>query len=185
MGKYMTCPCIVYSIGSRLSWQDEVTRFYFKERPRLRFSAIRWWISFQDLTDLYGWPGNVALSYPMCYNPGRRSSYQQEAYQMSVTTLAQVASLLTEPFVRTGVYASPEQALKHIILDYIERQIAWAEAELWSYEHKHQHTFAEWTESLSERATITDEDDWMEWEAVLDMLDGWRQIKAKVEQSSV
>ncbi len=104
---------------------------------------------------------------------------------MSVTTLAQVASLLTEPFVRTGVYASPEQALKHIILDYIERQIAWAEAELWSYEHKHQHTFAEWTESLSERATITDEDDWMEWEAVLDMLDGWRQIKAKVEQSSV
>jgi len=104
---------------------------------------------------------------------------------MSVNTFTQVAFLLTEPFVRTGIYASPEQALKHIVLDYIERQIAWAEAEIRRYEQKYQLAFAEWTESLSGRATITDEDDWMEWEATIDMLDGWRQTEAEVEQSSV
>ncbi len=104
---------------------------------------------------------------------------------MSANTLTQAAFFLTEPFVRTGIYASSEQALKHIVLDYIERQIAWAEAELQRYEQKYQHTFAEWTESLSGWATITDEDDWMEWEATIDMLDGWRQNKAEVEQSSV
>jgi hypothetical protein len=104
---------------------------------------------------------------------------------MSATTLAQVTSLLTQPFVRTGIYASPEQALKHIILDYIERQIAWAEAERRRYEQKYQCTFSEWSKSLSGQATISDEDDWMEWEAILDMLEGWRQIKAEVEQSSV
>ena len=104
---------------------------------------------------------------------------------MSATTLTQVTSLLTQPFVRTGIYASPEQALKHIILDYIERQIAWAEAERRRYEQKYQSTFAEWSRSLSGQATITDEDDWMEWEAILDMLDGWRRIKAEVELSSV
>jgi hypothetical protein len=104
---------------------------------------------------------------------------------MSATTLTQIAYLLTEPLVSTGIYATPEQALKHIVLDYIERQIAWAEAEIGRYEQKYQQTFAEWTESLSGQATITDEDDWMEWEATLDMLDGWRQIKAKVEQSNV
>lgn len=103
----------------------------------------------------------------------------------TATTLTQVAFLLTEPFVRTGVYSSPELALKHIILDYVERQIAWARAELRRYEQKHRQTFAEWTESLSGQATIADEDDWMEWEATLDMLHGWRQVKAKVEQSSV
>lgn len=94
-------------------------------------------------------------------------------------------SLLTEPFVRTGIYGSPEQALKHIILDYIERQIAWAEAELRRYEHKYQHTFAGWTESLVGQASITAEDDWMEWEATLDMLEGWRQITATIEKSYV
>ncbi len=104
---------------------------------------------------------------------------------MSVATLTQTAFLLTEPFVSTGIYASPEQALRHIILDYIERQIAWAKAELQHYEQKYNRTFAEWTESLSGQATIADEDDWMEWEATLDMLDGWRQIKASVEQSNV
>jgi hypothetical protein len=104
---------------------------------------------------------------------------------MSVTTLNQATFLLTEPFVRTGIYASAAQALKHIVLDYVERQIAWAEAELERYEQKHQCTFAEWSKSLSGQATITDEDDWMEWEATHDMLDGWRQIKAEVEQSRV
>lgn len=100
----------------------------------------------------------------------------------TATTLTQVASLLTEPFVRTGIYASP---LKYIILDYIERQIAWAEAGIRRYEQKYQQTFAEWTEVLSGQATIADEDDWMEWEATLDMLDGWRRVEATVEQSSV
>jgi hypothetical protein len=93
--------------------------------------------------------------------------------------------MLTEPFVRTGIYASSEQALKHIILDYIERQIAWAEAEIQRYEQEYQQTFAERTESLSGQATIAEEDDWMEWEATIDMLEGWRQIKVQVDQSSV
>ncbi len=104
---------------------------------------------------------------------------------MSVTTLAQTATLLIEPFVRTGVYASHAQALKHIILDYVNHQIAWAEAQLGRYEQKYQRPFAEWTRSLSGQAAIAEEDDWMEWEATLDMLSGWRQIKAEVEQSVV
>jgi hypothetical protein len=104
---------------------------------------------------------------------------------MPVTTLTQATSLLTEPFVRIGVYASPAQALKHIILDYLEHQIACAEAELGRYEQKYQRSFAEWSESLPGQATIADEDDWMEWEATLDMLSGWQQVKAEVEQSIV
>jgi hypothetical protein len=91
---------------------------------------------------------------------------------MSATSLSQVAAILTEPFAQTGIYASPEQALKHIILDYIERQIAWAEAEIQRYEQKHQQTFSEWTESLLGQASIAEEDDWMEWEATIDMLEG-------------
>jgi hypothetical protein len=109
----------------------------------------------------------------------------QGGYRMSATTLTQAARLLTEPFVRTGVYASPEQALKHIILDYVERQIDWAEAEIRRYEQKYRCTFTEWTEALSGRASVAEEDDWMEWEATIDMLDGWRRIKARVEQSNV
>jgi hypothetical protein len=100
---------------------------------------------------------------------------------MSTATLTQVASFLAEPLVRTGLYASPEQALKHSILDYIERQLAQAEANRAHYEQKYQRTFAEWSASLVGQATLAEEDDWMEWEATLDMVQGWQQVKAKVE----
>ena len=100
-------------------------------------------------------------------------------------TLVPVTLMLTEPFVRIGIYSTPEQALKHIILDYIERQIARVEAQIRHYEQKHRRTFAEWTRELVERATIADEDEWMEWEAALDMLEGWRQVKRLIEQSDV
>ncbi|MGC9396215.1 MAG: hypothetical protein ACP5J4_15335 [Anaerolineae bacterium] len=97
-------------------------------------------------------------------------------------TLDRVTSILTEPFVRTGVYSSPEQALKHIFLDYIQRQINWAKVELRRYEQRHGETFEEWTQALSGKATIAEEDEWMEWEATQDMLAGWQQIKTEIEQ---
>jgi len=104
---------------------------------------------------------------------------------MSATALTQATVLLTQPFVRSGIYASPEQALKHIVLDYIDRQLAWAQAERRRYERKYHCAFAEWSKSLSGKATIADEDDWMEWEAILDMLDSWQKIKTEAHQSSV
>jgi hypothetical protein len=104
---------------------------------------------------------------------------------MSSTAIDQVIPILTEPLVRTSLYPSPEQALKSIILDYVDRQMTQIEAELKRYEQKYQLTFAEWSESLSGRASIADEDDWLDWEANLDMLDSWRQIKSDIEQSDV
>lgn len=104
---------------------------------------------------------------------------------MSTKTLTQAATVLTEPFVRTGLYDSSEKALKHIILAYLDQQITWAESHLRRYERKHQQTFEAWTEALAGRATVAEEDEWMEWEATRDMLEGWRQIKAQVEESRV
>ena len=104
---------------------------------------------------------------------------------MSTAILNQVANWLAEPFVRTGVYPNAEQALKHIFLDYIQRQIAWAEVAVQRYEQKHGAPFATWTRAIAGKATIADEDEWMEWEAVLDMLAGWRQIQAEIEQNYV
>jgi hypothetical protein len=104
---------------------------------------------------------------------------------MSNVTLTQAISLLTEPFVRAGLYTSPEQALKRIIIDHIERQIAWAEAQVHRYEQKYKRTFTEWSKSLAGQASVADEDDWMEWEAALDMLESWQQVKIQVEQSNV
>ena len=103
---------------------------------------------------------------------------------MSTSLISQMAPLLTEPLVRAGFYPTPEQALKHIILDFIDRRIAWAQSKARRYEKKHGQSFAEYTQALAERATPAEEDEWMEWESVLDMLESWRQVKAEVWQSN-
>lgn len=102
---------------------------------------------------------------------------------MSTFQISQTIPLITEPLVRAGFYPTSEQALKHIVLDYIDRRIAWAQVQVRRFEKKHGQSFAAYGRSLTEQATIADEDEWMEWESLLDMLESWRQVKAEVQRS--
>ena len=90
---------------------------------------------------------------------------------MSTFQIAQTVPLLTEPLVRAGFYPTTEQALKHIVLDFIDRRIAWAQAKVRRLEKKHGQSFADYTSALAGRATTTDEDEWLECESLLDMLE--------------
>ncbi len=104
---------------------------------------------------------------------------------MSTHQIAQTIPLITEPLVRAGFYPSSEQALKHIVLDYIDRRIAWVQTQVRRLEKKHGQSFALYSQSLIGQATPADEDEWMEWESLLDMLENWRQVKAEVQRSDV
>jgi len=87
--------------------------------------------------------------------------------------------------VRAGFFPTSEQALKHIVLDFIDRRIAWAQAKVRRFEKKHGQSFADYTGTLTGRATSIEEDEWMEWESLLDMLESWRQVKEEVQRSDV
>ncbi|MBK8049507.1 MAG: hypothetical protein IPK16_21750 [Anaerolineales bacterium] len=102
---------------------------------------------------------------------------------MSTNQISQTLPQLTEPLVRAGCYPSSEQALKHIVLDFVDRRIAWAQAKVRRLEKKHGQTFAEYTRTLTGQAPPADEDEWMEWESLLDMVEGWRVVKVEIQQS--
>jgi hypothetical protein len=104
---------------------------------------------------------------------------------MSTFQISQTIPILTEPLVRAGFYPTAEQALKHIVLDFINHRIAWAQAKIRRLEKKHGQSFTDYTRSLEGRATGAEEDEWMEWESLLDMLESWRQVKAEVQHSDV
>ena len=105
--------------------------------------------------------------------------------QMATQMISQTIPLLTEPLVRAGLYPTQDQALKHIVLDYIDRRIAWAQGKVRRFEKKHGQSFADFSQALSGRATSADEDEWMEWESLLDMLESWGEVKAEVQRSDV
>ena len=104
---------------------------------------------------------------------------------MSTFQISQAVPLLTEPLVRAGFYSTPEQALKHIVLDFIDHRITWAQTKVRRFEKKHGQSFADYTRSLAGKATSADEDEWMEWESLLDMLESWRQVRSEIQHSDV
>jgi len=100
-------------------------------------------------------------------------------------TVPEVIPLLTEPFVRTGVYKSRGEALKELVLEQVRQRIEEAEEEIVSFRRKYAMDFDEFTASLAGEADTQEEDDWMAWESARDMLESWKAIEADIRQSCV
>lgn len=93
--------------------------------------------------------------------------------------------ILIEPLVQMGIYGSQEEALKSLVLRHVQEQIDEAKQKTARFQRKYGMSFEEWSESLVSKATIEEEDDWMEWESARDMLESWQRIKADIEQIDV
>lgn len=100
-------------------------------------------------------------------------------------TVAEVIPLLTEPFVRMGVYKSQEEAFKELVLEQVRQRIEEAEKEAAFFRQKYGLSFDEFTASLAGKANTEEEDDWMMWESARDMLKSWQTIEAEIRQSNV
>ena len=66
-------------------------------------------------------------------------------------------------------------------MEQIERKIALYERRVKRFEKKHRINFEAYTKRLKNRATIREEDEWMEWESAIDMLAAWRKAKKALE----
>ncbi len=64
--------------------------------------------------------------------------------------------------------------------DYIDRQIILLEEQVRAFEVKHGMTFEEYTRNLRERASIAQEDEWMDWEEALVLLRKCNKIKGQL-----
>ncbi len=104
---------------------------------------------------------------------------------MATRMISQTIPLLTDPLVRAGFYPTSDQALKQIVLDYVDRRIVWSLNKVRRLEKKHGLTFTEFSQALSGRASIADEDEWMAWESLLDMLESWREAKLEIQRRDV
>ncbi len=97
--------------------------------------------------------------------------------QPAVKTLETIANTL----VGLGRYPSQTDAIRAIALEQINRKIASYERRVKNFERKHHARFETFTKRLQSRATIRQEDEWMEWEAAIEMLDEWRNAKKALE----
>ena len=97
--------------------------------------------------------------------------------QPAIRTLEAIANSL----VSTGRYRTQTDAIRAMALDQIDRKIASYERRVKQFQKKHRVGFEAYTRKIKRHATMQQEDEWMEWEAALDMLDEWRTAKEALE----
>jgi hypothetical protein len=98
---------------------------------------------------------------------------------------ADVLTTIAKSLVVTQKYKDLDEALYALAIAEADRKVAKYRHRISHLRKKYDMTFDEFTTHLRGRATIEQEDDWLEWEAALDMLSDWEATKKELLQSAL
>jgi len=82
---------------------------------------------------------------------------------------------LAKPFTDVGLYDSATTFFKGLIRDVIEHKISQYKHIIKKFERIYGMSFSDFSKKLEQGATVKEEDDWMEWEAAVNMLGAWAE----------
>ena len=84
------------------------------------------------------------------------------------------------PLVELGLYKSPEEFIKDVTSDFIMHKIQFYKKQLKKFEKKYNMSYDALSKKLETGASISEEDDWMEWEAAQNMLRVWKKAAKRL-----
>ncbi|MFH0729079.1 MAG: hypothetical protein V2B19_22410 [Pseudomonadota bacterium] len=87
---------------------------------------------------------------------------------------------LTKPFIIAGIYKDEKSALTDIALDYVRRKIEQYDSVIVSLKRKYGVDFDQFTEAIKNNASLTAEDDWMEWKGAIEMRRSWENANRMI-----
>jgi hypothetical protein len=96
---------------------------------------------------------------------------------------ADVLTTIADSLVATKTYKSRNEALYALAIAEVDRKISKYRRRISRLKKKHNMTFDEFTAHLNGRATIDQEDDWLEWEAAMKMLSDWEVTREELQRS--
>ena len=91
---------------------------------------------------------------------------------------------IMKPLVELGLYRKSEEFLREMILDYVRHKMDFLEEQIKNFEKKYGVHFNGFTRKIKNKATIEEEDDWMEWESSINMLKAWKKVKSRLASGS-
>ncbi len=90
--------------------------------------------------------------------------------------LAEHISNIVKPLVLSGIYKNEEVALKEIIRDHVLRKTQKYKHVISEFQAKYKLSFEEFSEKIKNKATVAEEDDWMDWKAAIEMSETWNNV---------
>jgi ribulose kinase len=92
----------------------------------------------------------------------------------------EVLETVARGMVAAGLYKDIAAAIRAMALEQIERKIATYRAQVEEFEKKYQHSLEAHTGVLTGRASMAEEEEWMEWKGAAVMLEAWRKALQEV-----
>jgi len=91
---------------------------------------------------------------------------------------------IAKPFVESGVYDSEEKFLKDVVEAIVRSKTRTYKETIKKFHDRYKMTFSEFTKKIENRATIKQENDWMEWESAVNMLKAWKKAAKEIGVSA-
>ena len=82
---------------------------------------------------------------------------------------------LIRPLIISGVYKNEMSALKDIMINFVNNRINDYSLQKQKFNIKYKKSFDDFTKNLRGDASFSDEDDWMDWKAAIEMEKAWME----------
>lgn len=95
-------------------------------------------------------------------------------------TSHEVLESVARGMVAAGVYKDEEAAIKAMAIEQIERKITAYRQQVQIFERKYQQTLDEHSRLLQGKATMEEEEEWLDWKSAVVMLEAWQKALQEV-----
>lgn len=99
-------------------------------------------------------------------------------------TSQEVLEQVAKGLVATGLYKDVDAALRALAMEQIERKIASYQEQVQEFARKYHHSLEEHSRLLEGKASMAEEEEWMEWKGAHTMLEAWQRALQEVLQSA-
>jgi hypothetical protein len=102
----------------------------------------------------------------------------------NVMNSQEILEKVARGMVATGVYKDITTAIQALAVEQVERKIAVYRKQVQSFEGKYNRSLEEHSRMLAGKASIPEEEDWMEWKGAAVMLDAWQSALRELISAS-
>ena len=99
-------------------------------------------------------------------------------------TAQDVLEKVAKSMVTVGLYKDVKTAIRALALEQIERKIAAYRGQVQELERKYGRSLEEHSRFLEGKASMEEEEEWMEWQGATVMLEAWQRALQEVYNSA-
>jgi hypothetical protein len=99
-------------------------------------------------------------------------------------TSQDILEKVAQGMVAAGVYKDVKAAIQALAVEQIERKIAAYHKQVQKFERKYHHSLEERSRLLEGKASMQEEEEWMEWKGAAVMLDAWQSALQELLNSA-